>query len=135
MQPHAGAGNTGTSMQVPLEIAFHNVDAAEWIEQEVRARAAKLDTRHPRLTGCQVRIEAPHKSRRSGNLFNVHIVLSLPGREIAVTREPHHVKERYADPDMKAMIRDAFEVAERQLVDAKQQQRNGRAAAARRNGR
>jgi ribosome-associated translation inhibitor RaiA len=119
-------------MQVPLEIAFHNVDAAEWIEQEVRARAAKLDSRFPRLTGCQVRIEAPHKSQRSGNLFNVHIVLNLPGKDIVVTREPHHVKERYAAPDMKAMIRDAFEVAERQLDSAKQQRRNGRAAASRR---
>jgi ribosome-associated translation inhibitor RaiA len=122
-------------MQVPLEIAFHNVDAADWIEQEVRTRAAKLDTRHPRLTACQVRIEAPHKSRRSGNLFNVHIVLSVPGRDIVVTREPHHVKERYADPDMKTVIRDAFEVAERRLSEAKELRRNGRAAAARRGGR
>jgi ribosome-associated translation inhibitor RaiA len=119
-------------MQVPLDIAFHNVDSAEWIEAEVRARAAKLNARHPRLTGCQVRIEVPHRSRRSGNLFNVHIVLNLPGRDIVVTREPHHVKERYSEPDMKAMIRDAFEVAERQLASAKAQRRNGRAAAARR---
>lgn len=122
-------------MQVPLEIAFHNVDGAEWIEQEVRARAAKLDSRHPRLTSCQVRIEAPHKSQRSGNLFNVHIVLSVPGKDIVVTREPHHVKERYAAPDMKAMIRDAFEVAERQLVEEREQRRNGRTEAARRGGR
>lgn len=119
-------------MQVPVHIAFHNVDSAEWIEEEVRARAAKLGARHKRLTGCQVRIEAPHRSQRSGNLFNVHIVLTLPGRDIVVTHEPHHVKERYADPDMRALIRDAFDVAERQLASADEQRRNARGEAARR---
>jgi hypothetical protein len=33
------------------------------------------------------------------------------------------------------MIRDAFEVAERQLVEAREQRRNGRGEAARRGGR
>jgi ribosome-associated translation inhibitor RaiA len=120
-------------MQTPLEIAFHKVDAAEWIEQEVRARVAKLESRFPRLVGCQVRIEAPHKSHRTGNLFNVHIVLNMPGKDIFVTHEPHHVKERYAAPDMKTMIRDAFDVAERQLESIKEQRRGARAAANRGN--
>jgi hypothetical protein len=30
----------------------------------------------------------------------VHIVLSIPGRDLAVSREPHHAKDRYANADV-----------------------------------
>jgi cold shock CspA family protein len=46
-------------------------------------------------------------------------VLSVPGKEIAVTCEPHRAKERYADPDVYTVLRDAFDVAERELLKFK----------------
>ena len=30
-------------MQVPVQISFHNMEPAEWAEEEVRARTAKLE--------------------------------------------------------------------------------------------
>jgi len=49
----------------------------------------------------------------------VRIMLGLPGRELAVTHEPHHEKENRQNPDAYTAVRDAFRVAERQLQDAK----------------
>jgi cold shock CspA family protein/ribosome-associated translation inhibitor RaiA len=102
-------------MDRPLEIGFHNLTPSPAAEAEIRRRVDRLETRFPRLVGCRVSVEGLHRQHRTGNLFEVHIVLSLPGRDLAVSREPHRAKERYASPDVYTCIRDAFDTAERQL--------------------
>ncbi|HWI27537.1 MAG TPA: HPF/RaiA family ribosome-associated protein [Stellaceae bacterium] len=109
-------------MQSPLEIAFHNLPSSEWVEQEIRERVAKLEKRYPRLVGCRVSVEALHHQHRTGNIYEVHIDLKLPGGEVAVSREPHHARDKYAHPDLKRSLRDAFAAAERRLDDFKEQQ-------------
>jgi ribosome-associated translation inhibitor RaiA/cold shock CspA family protein len=108
-------------MQIPLEIRFHNLDPSPSLESEIRDRASKLDQLYDRLIGCRVAIEAPHRQHRTGNVFEVHIELSVPGSDLVVSREPHKVKLRYANPDVRTSLRDAFKAAERQLKDFKQQ--------------
>jgi hypothetical protein len=109
-------------MQIPLEITFHNLPSSEWVEQAIREHAAKLEKIYPRLVGCRVSVEALHKQHRTGNVYDVHIELRLPGGECVVSREAHHAKEKYAHPELKQSLRDAFAAAERQLVDYKQRQ-------------
>jgi hypothetical protein len=41
-------------MQVPLEIAFHNMDSSDWAEQEIRTRVAELERIFDRLVSCRV---------------------------------------------------------------------------------
>src|SRR5919201_260888 len=106
-------------MQIPLEITFHNLESSEWIETEIRERAAKLEKLYPRLVGCRVSVEALHQQHRTGNVYDVHIELIVPGVELAVSREPHRVKEKYAHPTLRTSLRDAFAAAERQLKDYK----------------
>lgn len=110
-------------MDVPLEIGFHNMDASEFAEARIRERVAKLEKLYDRLISCRVVIEAPHRQHQKGNLYRVRIDMSVPGDEIVVSREPHRAKERYADPDVYTVIRDAFDVAERRLKEFKQRQR------------
>lgn len=110
-------------MQVPLEISFHNMDASPAVESEIRERVAKLDKMYPRLVGCRVAVELLHRQHRKGNVFDVHIELRVPGSELVVSREPHRAKERYANPDVRTSLRDAFRAAEAQLKDFKAQQR------------
>jgi len=110
-------------MQTPLEIAFHNMPSSDALEAEIRRRADKLDRLYDRLTGCRVSIEALHKQHQTGNVYEVHIDLLVPGDELAVSRQPHRVKERYANPDVRTSIRDAFKSAERQLKEFKARQR------------
>jgi hypothetical protein len=109
-------------MQTPLKIAFHNLPSSEGIEREMRRRAVKLEKRYARLVGCRVSVEALHHQHRTGNVYEVHIDLRLPGGDVAVRREPHRAKEKYAHPDLKRSLRDAFAAAERRLEDFKEQQ-------------
>jgi cold shock CspA family protein/ribosome-associated translation inhibitor RaiA len=107
-------------VELPLQIAFHNVEPSEAIAKQVRARAAKLDTFADRLTGCRVVIEAPHQHHRRGNQYQVRIDLTLPGGEIAVSRErPAHAQSR----NLGVALRDAFNSARRQLEDYVRRQR------------
>lgn len=115
-------------MERPLEIAFHNMQPSPSLEALIRRRAERLDARYPRLVGCRVSIEALHRQHRTGNLHECHIVLSLPGRDLAVTREPHRAHEDYANPDVRVSIRVAFDAAERLLLDHKAQLREDTSA-------
>jgi cold shock CspA family protein len=48
----------------------------------------------------------------------------MPGRrDLAVSRGPHRAKQNYAHPDIRVSIREAFNAAERQLEDDKDQLR------------
>jgi cold shock CspA family protein len=104
-------------MNSPLEIAFHNLQSSPSIEAELRKHVDKLEHRFGRLTGCRVSVERLHNQHRTGNLFEVHITLSVPGhgRDLAVSRPPQRAQERFANPDIRVSIRDAFDAAERQL--------------------
>lgn len=116
-------------LQVPLEIAFHNIESSEWAEQEIRARVAELERIYGRLVSCRVRID-----QRARNLSGtippvVHIELGIPGRnDLVVSHEPEHLLRKYRHPDLHKAINEAFRIAERQLLDLKEQ-RDGRTKA------
>ena len=111
-------------MDRPLEIAFHNLDSSPTVEAEIRERVDRLAKRYRHLTGCRVSVEKLHNQHRTGNVFEVHVILSVPGRDLAVSRQPQKAKERYANPDIHTAIRDAFSAAERQLESFKGQLRD-----------
>lgn len=106
-------------MDRPLDIAFHNTERSADVEAEIRQHVDKLAARFPHLVGCRVSVEALHNQHRTGNVFEIHIVLALPGRDLAVSHAPHHAKDRYAHPDVHTSLRDAFRAAEKQLQSFK----------------
>lgn len=108
-------------MDDPLEIRFHNLEPSAAMEAAIRDRVDKLERLYPRLTRCLVSVEAPHKQHRKGNQYEVHVDLWVPGGHLAVTHEPHRPRDKYANPDVYTAMRDAFDVAERQLLDYKRQ--------------
>ena len=99
-------------MQVPLEISFRNMEASVAVEANVRERAGKLERFAKQITSCRIVVEAPHKHKHKGHLYNVTIDVSLPGEEIIASRHPdkHHAHE-----DVYVAIRDAFDATQRQL--------------------
>jgi len=109
-------------MQVPVEIAFHNIQRSDWVEQEIRERIARLERIFERLVTCRVRVE-----RRATNASNsippvVRIEIGVPGhKDLVVSHEPEHLQQKFADPDMRNAINEAFRIAERQLVAFKEQ--------------
>jgi cold shock CspA family protein len=110
-------------VQTPLEIAFHNMPSSAKLETEMRNRAEKLVALYDRITACRVSVEALHNQHKTGNLYEVHVVMTVPGRELAVSHEPRRAKQKYAHPNVRTVMRDAFKAAERQLKEYKAQLR------------
>jgi ribosome-associated translation inhibitor RaiA len=102
-------------MEIPLEITFHNMRTSQNLSADIRKRVAKLEKFYGRLISCRVSIEARSKQHRKGNVYEVHVEMHAPHGHLVVSREPHHVKERHARPDVRASVRDAFKAAEEQL--------------------
>ena len=104
-------------LQVPLEIAFHNIESSEWAEQEVRARVAELEKLYDRLVSCRVHIDQRNKDLTGTIPPVVHIELGIPGRpDLVVSHEPDHLLRKYQHPDLHKAINEAFRIAERQLA-------------------
>ncbi|MDN2566108.1 HPF/RaiA family ribosome-associated protein [Aquibium sp. A9E412] len=115
-------------MQVPLEIAFHNLEKSDWAEAEIRARAEKLEDIYDRIIACRVHVDQRAKTPRSTPPV-VRIEVSIPGgKPLIVAYEPHRLQQRYQNPDLRNAINDAFDAAERQLRDLKTR-REGRTKA------
>jgi ribosome-associated translation inhibitor RaiA/cold shock CspA family protein len=107
-------------MQVPLEIAFHNVEHSDWAENEIRNHVARLEDIYKRLTSCRVRVD-----QRASNVQQtippvVRIEIGLPGhKDIVVAHEPERLQRKFQRPDLHNAINEAFRVAERQLTEFK----------------
>lgn len=101
-------------MQIPLQITYRDMPISEAVDANIRERMEKLERFADNITSCRVVIEAPHKRQHKGQLFSIHLDITLPGHEIAVSRHPgkHHAHE-----DIYVAIRDTFDAARRQLED------------------
>jgi ribosome-associated translation inhibitor RaiA/cold shock CspA family protein len=108
-------------MQVPLEIAFHNLDSSEWVEREIRERVEDLERIYGRLTSCRVRVDQRARNETGKIPPVVRIELGIPGRpDLAVTHEPDHLQRKFQKPDIQNAINEAFRIADRQLREMKE---------------
>src|SRR6184192_3269429 len=107
-------------LQVPLEIAFHNIESSPWAERQIRARVADLEKLYDRLVSCRVRIDQRAKDLTGTIPPVVHIELGIPGRgDLVVSHEPEHLLRKYQHPDLHKAINEAFRIAERRLLTSK----------------
>ena len=107
-------------MQIPLEIAFVDMDSSPAVEARVRERAERLERHFDGITSCHVYVAAPHRHHRKGKLFEVRVEVRVPGAELAITGKPGDVN---AHEDVYVAVRDAFDAMERQLEGWKQKVR------------
>lgn len=107
-------------MQVPVEIAFHNIEKSEWAEGEIRARVAKLEKIYDRITTCRVRVDQRANSSTRSIPPVVRVEISVPGyKDIVVSHEPDHLQLKYQSPDLHNAINEAFRIAEDRLSEFK----------------
>ena len=113
-------------MQVPLELAFHNTESSDWAESEIRTRVADLEKIYGRIVSCRVRVDQRATNANGTIPPVVHIEIGIPGRkDLVVSHEPDHLMRKYQRPDLHQAINEAFRIAERRLLDLKEQ-RDGR---------
>jgi len=118
----------------PVQVSFRKMDVSPRLEEEVRSRAAWLESFYPGIVGCRVVLGIPHRHRRRGRSLHVRIELSLPGEDVIVNHEPaldrtdpsasgkrDELDGRHKDAHV--AIREAFDVARRRLEDAARRQR------------
>jgi ribosome-associated translation inhibitor RaiA/cold shock CspA family protein len=109
-------------MQVPLEIAFQHIEPSEAIEGQIRDRVTKLERLYGRMTSCRVHIDQTARNSNDTVPPVVRIEIGVPGsKDIVVSHEPDRLQRRFQTPDIRNAIKDAFGIAERQLVELKNQ--------------
>jgi cold shock CspA family protein/ribosome-associated translation inhibitor RaiA len=112
-------------MQVPIEIAFHNMETVDWAEDEIRARVAKLEKIYSRLTTCRVRVDQRARNVKGTVPPVVRIEMSVPGsKDIVVSHEPDHLQLKYQTPNLRNAINEAFRIAEDRLAAFKDQRQD-----------
>jgi ribosome-associated translation inhibitor RaiA len=116
-------------MQSPVQITCRNMEHSDALTAHIHEEAAELDEFFPRITSCEVVVEAPGRHHKFGELFHVRINIGVPGREIIVSHEPSahchededavkkHVELHPEHRDVYVAVRDAFGSARRQLQD------------------
>jgi ribosome-associated translation inhibitor RaiA len=119
-------------MTRPVHITFRNMVVSPALEQEIRSRAAWLETFHPGIVGCRVLLEIPHRHRQRGRPVHVRIELSLPGEDVIVNHEPPldaTARPRKSEEldgrhkDALVALHEAFDVARRRVEDVVRRQR------------
>jgi cold shock CspA family protein/ribosome-associated translation inhibitor RaiA len=106
-------------METPLSITFRDIEASPALEARIQHEAEHLARRAPRLTRCDVVLEAPHRHKHQGMLWRVHIRLELPGGEVVVA---HEGPRDHAHESAAVALRDAFRAAERQVERHREKQ-------------
>ncbi len=102
-------------MKLPLEISARDVRINGETEELIRDKASKLDRFYDQIIGCRVKVDVPHRSQRSGIMYNVRIDITVPGGELIVKREP--------DEDLHVAIVNSFETAQRRVKEYADRQR------------
>ena len=96
-------------MQSTLKITSRDFDLPDWLDAELREKAAKLERYYNDIIDCEVAIHAPVGHHQKGGPYNVRIDLQVKGAELAVSNQTAE--------NLQAAVRDAFAAAQRQLED------------------
>lgn len=108
-------------MQVPVHVVLKGVAQPAAVREEIAKAASGLERFHARVTGCRVSVTNPDTRHRTGGLFDVHVVVSVPGRaDIVVSRRAEDQPER---EHISVSLRKAFAQARRRLQDTVREMR------------
>jgi len=102
-------------MRLPLQVTFRNIPPSEAIEAHINEKASKLDRFYDRIMSCRVVVDSTQRRHHQGKLYGVRIDITVPRKELAVTREENE--------DVYVAIRDAFDTASRRLEEHARRER------------
>lgn len=109
-------------MQVPIRTVLKDIPNPTDVRAQVLKAAEVLERFHDRITACRVAVTNPDTRHRSGGLYDVHVILRVPGHDdIAVSRRAGDQGEREHLP---AALRKAFAQVRRRLQDTVREMRN-----------
>ena len=86
---------------------FRDMSPSPALQATVERWAERISHVSARIVGCHVAIEKPHRHHLHGSVFEINVVMGVPGAQIVAS---------HADPDPYVAVADAFRAARRQLV-------------------
>ena len=101
-------------MKVPLQITYRNIEGTPALDEHIRAKSEKLNKHFPHISHCQVVFECAHNHHHKGKLYHTTIDITVPGKEIAVSKESH---DKHEHENAYVAISDAFDAVRRQLEE------------------
>lgn len=103
-------------MDIPLQIAFKNLDSSEFMERLIRERVDRLERYHKHIVSCRVLVEVPYRSPESGKVpIGISVEVEVPGSKSIIAKDE---EERHdAKNDHTAVINRTFDKVQRQLED------------------
>ncbi|CAB1275303.1 HPF/RaiA family ribosome-associated protein [Candidatus Nitrosacidococcus tergens] len=108
-------------MKLPLEVTFRDTEYSPAVEENIKEQADKLHQFYEEIIRCHVIVEKGDKHHNQGNIYHVRIDLTIPGKELVVSREP---EKNHAHEDVYIAIRDSFRAMRRQLEEYIRRQRD-----------
>jgi ribosomal subunit interface protein len=101
-----------------FQVVYHNIDQTDAITDAVQKRIDKLERYCDQIINGRVVLDSPHNNHHKGKVYSVTLEIHTPVLEVNVNQDQH---DNHAHEDLYVAIRDAFNVAERQLksVDKK----------------
>lgn len=100
---------------IPYQITFRDFPESDAAWLAVQKRVEKLETFFDDIVRCEVVLSCPHWHRQTNRLYKVQIHISMPGKDVVISRD--RLKNE-AHRDIYVAIRDAFDAAERKLEDS-----------------
>lgn len=108
-------------MKVPAEITYRDVEKTNALDTLVNEKIAKLEKVCNYINSCHIAIEKIHDRPSHGSPYRVRLDITVPpSHEIVAESNPADTNQ-YVNVD--TVIRDAFEMATRQLRELARQQR------------
>lgn len=96
-------------MQTRLRVAVHGEGITDEIRSKIEDKFSKLDHYFSRITGCTVTVNVVKAGRKHGQLFELHVDVTVPKGNLVVDR--HRAESLYV------AIREAFNAARRKLQE------------------
>ena len=99
-----------------ITTTFRDMLPSAALQSAAERWGARLEQVYDRIVDCHVIIERPHRHHLHGSPFQVHIAITVPGTNLAVSHQ--------SSKDAYVALADAFRAARRQLLDHVGQQRD-----------
>lgn len=108
-------------MQKPLQLVFRDMKTSLALETFIRDRVERLERHYPRIIGCRVVAELPHRSSAGPRpspkaALALSVEVEIPGKPRIVVKDTETRRE--AKDDQLAVVTHVFEAMERRLRDA-----------------
>ena len=108
-------------MQIPPEISFRGLSPSDRLKGRIQDEVDKLERYFDGIVRCRVAVELPHRRHEDGNRYHVGIRVTVPGRELVVSRDPG---KNESHEELEVAITDAFQAMARQLEEYSREQRH-----------